>query len=387
MFVRWLVAACVVAAACTSFEPARPTPNVPPAPDAEAAREPEAGPNVRRACPPAAAPGEACTTGPLGCKRDVIFQAKVRSHPHGLSIGAGRVFWLAQPLTLEGYNGGGPAALWRVDRAGSPTADLIARDLPRARTLVVHVGFVYWAETATSGRALVRRLPVDAPPCETACAEPELVAENLDPPSKLGAFTDSALVALGGGGGVDIIELSSALPTLPRPVALLSAFPALAVDDGQAFASAAFQKPVLRILPTGADGGIVGFIDAPDGSDPGVGVLATNCQHVYGVDKARNVFRQPASATGGPFAAYATLPSALAIFSSAADARFVYFGGANGGGLYRIDTQSPRTEALANTISVWGMDVDDDGIVYGEHGGGPNDPNSELGSIFVFRKR
>ena len=80
------------------------------------------------------------------------------------------------------------------------------------------------------------------------------------------------------------------------------------------------------------------------------------------------------------------LPPALAVFSVSSDARYLYFGSANGQGLYRYDYTFKSDPQQLIPGSIWEIDVLDDVIVYGEHGASAQDTSPAVGSIYVIEK-
>ena len=71
----------------------------------------------------------------------------------------------------------------------------------------------------------------------------------------------------------------------------------------------------------------------------------------------------------------------IGAFDLAADAKYVYSGAANSGGVFVIDKSSGASSHLAGT-NVWRIAVDADGVYFGEH-----DQNTDTGALYMLVKK
>jgi hypothetical protein len=381
--------AAVVAVACASFEgPGSDGPALADSgSDADVDADlPDSGPVERCPAPPVVR--SPCVDSFLACTRKRLFQPPGTAHPHGLAVDDEFAYMLAQPRTSEGYNGNALADLWRV-QLSTGQGDLIGRGLGAARAVLIHDGSVYWSETSTTtGITVVRRLPRTAPACSASCAPSELVADGLAGAVwSIVAVRSDVLYAVEGDGALKHIDLASSLPAPARTIARVPAYPVLAVARDQAFFGSLVDRLVYRILESARDGGIVGMFEPFDAGDPGTSALATNCRNVYALDGRKRVTRQPVDAIEGSFQPTgAALPAGFSNFATAVDSRFVYFGGANSGGLYRFDVQNDRVDPLVENVSAWSLAVSEKLVAYAEHGRGAADANVDVGAIFLLEK-
>jgi hypothetical protein len=336
------------------------------------------------ACPRPTAPSTACSADAFACSRRPLYKPSLRSHPHGVRITEKEVFWLSQPFGTAGYNGDAEATLWRLDRS-TGEAVAIARALPRARLLVVHGAYVVWADQRSSSTGLWR-LARNAPPCDAStCASPEPVMSGFGPPAMLESLSETVLLLLDESGTVHRIKLDD-VPATERTVFDTTDLATLTIGDREAYVASALTPRVQRLSATGADAGELGHLANADGGTPfGPRWIATSCKAVFGFDKTGAVSSIPTSARGEAFVRRATT-TPFDVYAIAADERFVYLGGANGGGLRRFDDTRGIVETLVPGASAWGMAVADRVLVYGEHGGSPSDPDADVGTIYVIDK-
>lgn len=389
----------IVAIACGSFgsdaEPELPATavdaggdgGVPPTPsdDGSAPVDAGVGPSgfdltYRPACPRPAVPPGSCV-GVGNCTRTEIFHPAVAEHPWGIAVDARHVFWLAFPAGTDGYNGNGAAVLRRLDRATKEVVE-IARDQIDAKTLYANGPYLYWAATAGTQTEL-RVMRKDVAPCSAAgCpgSMKNVPFDGIAPVAQMAMPAEGALFVMQENGAVKRFgPMSVSLDT----VAVMSGPGALVAGVGEVFATGAKQTAVVRILASGASARTFGSLEPRGSGAPFVGAtfLATDCTTVFAFASDRTVDRLPIAADGGTFGSFVALPP-IDVFAVASDAKFLYVGAANGGGLHAIDTAAQPTRVKVADGNVWRLDVADDVIAYGEHG----TDGSANGAIFLIEK-
>ena len=337
---------------------------------------------VRPACPrPAALPSACVSSG--SCSPMPIFTPPSPEHPAGIAIDARHVYWLSFPGGADGYNGNGPAVLRRLDRVTKEVVE-IARGQRDATKLLANGPYLYWTARGDETTEL-RVMRKDAPACDAnGCS-------GTIRPIKFGAITPirslampapDVLFVMYGNGSVLRVALTTGAISL---AASTTDYPALVASAGEVFASGSKQTAVLRIPAVGNTVRTLGSLVPRDSGagDVGASHLATDCKDVYAFASERSIDRIPVTADAGMFQPFVTLP-AIDVFAVVSDARFLYVGGANGGGLVAVDvaTQGPPIK-LANG-SVWELDVTDDAIAFGDHGANPGDVKA--GAILLIEK-
>jgi hypothetical protein len=313
-----------------------------------------------------------------------IFTPPSPEHPAGIAIDARHVYWLSFPAGIAGYNGNGPAVLRRLDRVTKEVVE-IARDQRDATKLLANGPYLYWTATGDETTE-VRMMRKDAPACDAGGCGGSIR------PFKLGAITPierltmpapDVLFVMYGNGSLVRVGLVAGTISL---AASTTDHPGLVAIAGEVFASGSMQTAVLRIPAAGSPVRTLGSLVPRDSGTGYVGAsyLATDCKDVYALAAERSMDRIAVGADGGTFQAFVTLP-AIDVYALTSDARFLYVGAANGGGLVAIDltTNAPGPVKLANG-SVWGLDVADDAIVFGQHGAKPTDTSA--GAIFLIEK-
>jgi hypothetical protein len=341
--------------------------------------------SFRAPCPRPKAPGTACTDAPSGCKRTRVHQPTPRNRPFGIAVDARHVFWLAQPLTDLGYDGHAPATLFRLDRLTFEVVEL-ARDQQGATKLYAHGPDLFWAAEALATYEL-RSVRKDASPCNAAgCSAPRVVSGALGKLAHIGAAVENDVFVVQVNGAIFHVSVDQVTPS-KLPLGGTTTNPGFVAGQGGVFASGYDQASVLRFNTNGIDGGIIGTIPkVDDATGPGTALLATSCDDVYAVVSGNRVQIHPAGANGGSFTAFGSIPMQVPILSIGSDARFLYYGGANATGLYRVDVQGGGPAQLLTTGSIWELDVSDDVVAFGEHGLSGPDQNEDIGSIFLIEK-
>lgn len=403
---RWIVPVLIagVAIACGSFgSDADPDPPAPPVDaggtDASTIADGEAPPDgalvdaqadagpfdlaVRPACPRPAALQSTCVASG-SCNPTPIFTPPMAEHPAGIAIDARHVYWLSFPGGVDGYNGNGPAVLRRLDRVTKEVVE-IARDQREATKLLANGPYLYWTATGT-GTTELRILRKDAPACEAdGCGGSirRLAFGAITPITRLAMPAPDALFVMYGNGTLVRVGLTAGTITA---VASTTDYPSLTAGAGEVFATGAKQTAVLGIAAAGNPKRTLGSLVARDSGAGFVGAqhLATDCTHVYAFATDRTIDRHPISSVGGTFQPFSALP-AMDVFAVTSDARFLYVGAANGGGLVALDTtaNAPVPVNLASG-SIWDLDVTDDAIAFGDHGANPSDVKA--GAILLIEK-
>lgn len=387
-----------VAIACSSFgtSDSEPQPELPAdsgVPDAvvvpEGGEAPDASPAdagasgfdlaPRPACP---RPAEAkkCVP-PKTCKPIELYRPSEPQHPFGIVVDARHVYWLSLPSGSDGYNGNGPATLRRLDRATKQVVEL-ARDQTDATELVAYGPHLYWLARSGGGSFELRTMRKDAAACSgPTCAPIMVVAQGLPRALRVAMPSPDTIFVGEENGGVMRVPLSSGIVSQAGTTSL---FPGLAAGNGEVFASGVKTITVQRF----GEGGSIGTLGMLEPRDSGVGwvgaaYLATDCASVFALASDHTIQALATTADGGAFQPFGAVP-VVDVYTITSDARFAYVGAANSGGLYAVDLKTAQQTTKIANGSVWRLDVTDDGIVFGEHGGSPND--SAAGAIFLIEK-
>ena len=115
--------------------------------------------------------------------------------------------------------------------------------------------------------------------------------------------------------------------------------------------------------------------------------LATTCSKVYSRGGDNRVLVIDAGAEGGAFIEHKAMATPFAVYSVTSDARFLYYGAANGQGLRRVDTTDKNAGVTEFALgSAWGIAATDDAVIWGEHGGLGSFSDQTVGSIFSIAK-
>jgi hypothetical protein len=343
---------------------------------------------VRPACPPPSGGTKPCTgTGGVGmspCVPEVLYDAPAAEHAFGIVADRRHVFWLSQASGADpglAYNGGAPAVLRRLDRATHEVEE-IAREQLGATTLFAYGPDLFWGADDGSGSMTLRTLRKDVAPCgPDACATPIALATKLPRIYFIGALVPDRVFAVGSDGWM--FEITVSLPSQVKR-GMSTGYPSFAVGDGYVYLGGAYQAGVERYGASGDQAADLGSI--PDASSGAVN-LATTCGSVYGRSTDNRLHVIEAAPDGGTFRELTTLTEPFLVYSTASDARFLYFGAANAEGLRRVDTTADGGAVVEiATGSVWGVAVTDDAVIYGEHGALGDFTNPTMGSIYSLAK-
>jgi hypothetical protein len=179
------------------------------------------------------------------------------------------------------------------------------------------------------------------------------------------------LFALADNGAVFRLNLGAAAATQAQ-LTTTGQYPSLTVTDTDVYASAAKFNQILRMpLASAASPPLTDVSFATVASaDPGASLIASDCQALWWVRKVPpstpGLFSHP-HGDAGAISAPISL-TGLSTWDLTADARFVYVGAANAGGVYAVDKAKPGPPLLRYSGNVFALAVDDEGVYFGEHG-------------------
>jgi hypothetical protein len=299
-------------------------------------------------------------------------------YPFDIATDSTHMTWIAQLGVTDGgddvepYNGHANAVVLRVPKAGG-TATTLARDQPKATTIALDGDAVYWATVdAATNKATLLRQQRDVDCTSSVCPPPTHMASFPDGLLivRLRRASPGVLFALAGSGAVFRVDIGAAAAAV-TPVTDTAIFPSMTVTDTDVYASAGKFNQVMRVPLSGAPPPFADVTFATVASaDPGASLIASDCQTLWWARKmtpsTHSLFSHPhgdAGATSAP-----VLLSNLDLFDLAADARFVYVGAANAGGVYAVEKAKPGPAVQRYAGNVWALAVDDEGVYFGEHG-------------------
>ena len=343
-------------------------------------------------CPRPLPGAAAACTGLIGanpCVGKTLFDPTVAEHVFQIVADRRHVFWLAQPYDVDAapggaYNGNGLAVLRRVDRATGEVVE-IARDLRKSTVLFAYGPNLFWAgENSLNGNWDVFTMRKDVVPCTVSgCAgKTTTIATGLARIFHMTAFDTAHLFVVQQNGGLFRVDIAQATKD---EVGGTTSNPALTAVGGAAYLGGGSQNTIESYDPSGARLADRGAL--PDGAAGGLH-LTTTCNKVYSRGDDNRILVIDAGSEGGTFIRHSALPAGFAVYSVTADQRFLYYGGANSGGLRRIDTTEPDAAPIELALgSVWGLAVTDDAIIYGTHGETGSNGSSNIGSIISISKK
>lgn len=310
-----------------------------------------------------------------------VAPASAKMFPFAIATDATHVTWLAQVATSANpnpYDGVGEADVLRVPKDGAGVAVTLAHGQRFARALALDGIYAYWVAHVGNVPTLLR---VERD-CAVGCAAPQavMVFPASDPIARLARATPGILFATSDGGKLFRIDVDAPAPELVFAAADNAG---LAVTSASAYVSANNLNAVARAPVVGGAGSVLAVVPAPevDGGVKGLVPIATDCNSLWAVREHSmpQVLVLPLS---NPAMSFKYLTSRLTIgaFDLVADAKYLYSGAANAGGLFVIDKTTGANSHLAGT-NVWRIAVDDDGVYFGEH-----DPNTDTGTITMLVK-
>lgn len=281
-----------------------------------------------------------------------------------------------------------PARVLRRAKAGTGATFEIAAAQPAGRALALDGEYVYWTindptrPTRGLGPAgVLRRARRDCSAAPCTVEDLATIAGNV---ASLVRASAGRLVGLTDDGQVFVVDATLSPVGFTTTPMHLDTYPAIAVTNETAYGSSALVSPFVKRLDLGTGTVQPMFATVPDGgagSNPGISPSTTDCDAVWGLRQQTTQHDLYRIALDGGAIQGRALPADFGPFAMAADARFVYFGVPNAGGLYAVDKAVPG--ALAVPVApgnVWRIAVDDDGVYWGEHGSTP-------GAIYMVVKQ
>ncbi len=385
--------ACVAAAAaCESFasNEGEPTTTTTDASVESSAAPDDAGTaTIDADTRPPACPSRAPACNPTVCTRRTLFESPTGASPFGTVVDSTHVYWLEQPGGRPGYDGGDKAKLRRVSKKGDGKVEDLVRDQNKAVALERVGDVLYWATRDDAAATSTLWRTKTSSVCNVDCPAPQPVFVLTGDHVVALRAVGSQLFAVQGNGPVYRVDLSQTPSVSFGPLANPGKFPALTTTATHAYASALLDPRIVRIEPTAKQGSDVAWATVPDGgSNAGLAPTTSDCSAVWGYRRASaGAELVRADLDGGPISVLAA-GNSIDVFGIAADARYVYVGGANGGGLLAFDKENPSARYPAQKGNVWRIAVDDDGIYWGEHSSEPrNDAGLPSGgSIYMLVK-
>ncbi|MCW5831806.1 MAG: hypothetical protein KIS78_05065 [Labilithrix sp.] len=393
---RWVAIAGVTIAACGRvLEPDEPSslPDggrdasladaPPPVDGAPSETAPSSAPCSRAPSCPFSAPSSADPA----CRRTRLYEPAQVEFPHGIATSSGYVFWSSQIAADSEdvpYDGRGAARILRVSKAGGPDQDafVVAHDQRNVRVVTATRSHVYWAAETEPARFHVIEAAVD---CEVSPCEARVVhrVQQGHVPERLVALDEGTLLLMADN-MVQLVPVAASTPTgaplRPLPDAFL--FPNVARTQEDVFVASVADAELLRLDRAAVSPSLVPFASLPTGDaghPPGPAAIAGTCDRLWAVDERSELFEL--SEDRATLITTALPPGSW--FDAVGDARYVYFGRANGGGVLAYDTQERAVSELFSG-SAWHIAVDDDGIYIGDHGDGPK--STYAGAIHVIAK-
>jgi hypothetical protein len=314
-------------------------------------------------CGPSVPPSSGCTTsgmcGPSAVSNAVLVDggyAVEERHVFGIAATTKHVYWAAQ----SAYNGSSNGFILRVSKAGGVRDKVAAVFNPLQVTAAY--GYVYWLSRAT--QSSVWRVP-DA--CSPPACTPELVHQRQagDP------IVNFAVVAP----DEVIVHANFKLVRVRLQQTTWVADPELAVgsngdvhgaDVGIFFASSPSRE--VKRVTFSSTGGMTTLHTTMPG-DAGVRLLTSACGSLYAlatVNGAADALYDVTALNGPPKSV--SIGVDTNVFALASDARFIYFGVPDIGGIYRVERSGGLPKKLAEA-NVFALAVDDDAIYYADHAG------------------
>lgn len=344
---------------------------------------------------------DAPTCDPSICPVTKLYEpAEDQEHteyPHAIAASATHVYWVALADAdndpTGAYDGRGLATVRRVKKVGG-AAEVIARNQVDAKELALTQSHVYWSGHEGEGgeqRFVVRRAALG---CTAPCAE-ETVWRSDAPGTvqRLAAIDDDNLLALTESGDVFALRVGFSKPKLAGHKD--GVFPALTVNKRGAFVASAMSDTVERVDPEGErllplatfPPNVAAPLPGEATARPGAKVLAAGCDDLWALRAPATLFGMITSGTpDGGVDVEVDLPAAADFWDAVADARYLYIGAANGGGLTFASRGKPPTfGAIKPGESAWRLAVDGDGLYWGAHG--TRDVPGSAGTIFMMKKR
>ncbi|AKV02472.1 hypothetical protein AKJ09_09135 [Labilithrix luteola] len=342
-------------------------------PTSDAATEPHADggpteelPELRKLCPPARGPSK----GFADSKKTLLYEPPSRPRfPFAITTDAKYVYWIEQDNTADGYNGNSNARILRVSKAGGVAVE-IASNQPSASALALDGEYVYWA-TYTAGSATPSATIARA---GRVCAAGSCVVEPLTTLAAGGRV--SKLVSAGP--GVLVARMASA------NAALIDTKQATAKLSSLAQAASGVAPAPLAIYATRSDSAAIVEYSRDLGSSAPFTPTTSNDGYLSLASDCTKLWVTRSSSLLAVDIALRTISSAFPqtfsdVFDSAVDEKFFYVARANAGG---VDAFEKITGAKTNLWSgnVFALDVDDDGIYWGDHA------QSTGGDLYMLEK-
>jgi len=337
-------------------------------------------------CRPTKAPATStCSANASACTTQLVVAGNTlppQRFSFGLAVDDTFVYWADQ----LGHDPGGPGRVRRAKKnpGGDPNAILdLALDQANPVNVQVDDQFVYWATLGLpisgGGRrpGRVVRLRKSSCNADTGCPDPEILYEEAAPSvegfSRLIVLDQRTLYVLGTARQFVLRQTEAGTFVVVAETPKTGDGRDIAASETSLFYSIATRSQVGR-MPYGGGPAEVFPVTPVDGGAVGFGLLASDCQALYGsLNATWELTRVAWLGDGSKVTAQILAPLPHYAFGLAADELFVYAALPDDGGVFRVrkDGSEKVASKMANEAAdVWDIALDDEAVYYSEHGTG-----------------